>query len=243
MTDKDPKKPGELFSFVSKRGTTDDDASDPAKTGAKRSRSARVSWTRDDAPPPVDRICEAALALFVEKGYRSTTLDAIARRGGLTKGAIYYYFDSKVELLAEILDRVEASYPRGKPDSGDPCEKLVNFLHTQAKWAIQRPNDLFLLMLLSIEFKDNRSRMGRKVRKIYDEMSGAMSEILAEGQASGAFRSSLSPRQLGAFYVAAHDGLMLEWYRGGRTLKKGEELVQALRHVMLSTLKPGRQAA
>lgn len=214
----------------------------PVGAGAQKTlRNSSVSSARGGVLPPVDRICEAALELFVEKGYRSTTIDEIARRGGLTKGAIYYYFKSKAELLAKILDRVEASYPRSKPDAGDPCENLVSFLHTQAKWAIQRPNDLFLLMLLSIEFKDNRSSIRKKVRKIYDEMSGAISDILTEGQATGAFRGSLSPDQFGAFYVAAHDGLMLEWYRGGRTLKKGEELVQALRHVMLSTLEATRR--
>jgi AcrR family transcriptional regulator len=184
----------------------------------------------------VERICEAGLELFVQKGYRATTIDEIAKRGRLTKGAIYYYFKSKAELFREIVDRVEASYPRRKPEQGDPREKLVGFMHTQAKWAIERPNNLFLLILMSIEFKDARNDIKRTIDRIYAEMSNTVAEILEEGKAKGVFRSTIPSRQLGAFYVAAHDGLMLEWYRAGRAPQKGIELVRALRYAMLSTL-------
>ena len=41
-------------------------------------------------------ILEAALALFVEKGFAATRLDDVAARAGLSKAAIYLYFEDKI---------------------------------------------------------------------------------------------------------------------------------------------------
>lgn len=184
----------------------------------------------------VDRICDAALQLFVKKGYRATTIDEIARRVRLTKGAVYYYFHSKADLLDEIVQRVRNEYPCGIPEGDGPRDKLVKFLHTQAKWAIERPTNLLLMILMSVEFKDTKSDTKLKIDSIYADMSDAIAKIIDEGKQLGVFSSPLSSRQIGAFYVAAHDGMMLEWYRGGRKPQKGIELVQALRTSMLNAL-------
>jgi AcrR family transcriptional regulator len=53
-----------------------------------------------------DRILEEASALFYERGYRGTTLDAIAEKLEVSKPFIYHHFTSKAELLVEIYKRV-----------------------------------------------------------------------------------------------------------------------------------------
>jgi len=50
-------------------------------------------------------ILRAARKEFFEKGFRSVTVDSIARRSELSKGAIYLYFKSKEEIYAQILLR------------------------------------------------------------------------------------------------------------------------------------------
>jgi len=50
------------------------------------------------------RILTAAEQLFVERGYHATTLQEIADRVGITKPALYYYFDAKADILANLLD-------------------------------------------------------------------------------------------------------------------------------------------
>ena len=50
-------------------------------------------------------ILRAARKEFFEKGFRSVTVDTIARRAELSKGAIYLYFKSKEEIYAQILLR------------------------------------------------------------------------------------------------------------------------------------------
>lgn len=52
-----------------------------------------------------ERIIEAAVELFKEKGYMGTRVQDIADKLGFTKAALYYYFRSKEEVLWEIVDR------------------------------------------------------------------------------------------------------------------------------------------
>jgi AcrR family transcriptional regulator len=48
------------------------------------------------------RILSAANQVFGEKGYRQATMDDVAKKLGVSKGALYLYFASKEELFAEI---------------------------------------------------------------------------------------------------------------------------------------------
>jgi AcrR family transcriptional regulator len=54
------------------------------------------------------RLLDAASATFLEKGYLDSTLDDIARRAGLSKGAVYSNFASKQEVFGFLLqERIE----------------------------------------------------------------------------------------------------------------------------------------
>jgi len=52
---------------------------------------------------PKERILEAAVKLFAEKGFDATSVDEIARLAEINKAMIYYYFSSKDELLSSII--------------------------------------------------------------------------------------------------------------------------------------------
>src|SRR3954466_11830733 len=63
-------------------------------------------------PAPADRpreILEAAMALFVEKGFGATRLDDVAARAGLSKAAIYLYFEDKTALFQGVVGRAIGS--------------------------------------------------------------------------------------------------------------------------------------
>lgn len=54
----------------------------------------------------INKILDAALKLFSEKGYEETTvLDIIDNMGGMTRGAFYHHFKSKEEVLNALKDR------------------------------------------------------------------------------------------------------------------------------------------
>ncbi len=50
-----------------------------------------------------ERIAEAATDIFIEKGYKGTSLQDIAQSVGITKAGIYHYFKTKEEILYYIL--------------------------------------------------------------------------------------------------------------------------------------------
>lgn len=55
----------------------------------------------------VQKILDAALQLFLEKGYEQTTvLDIVKNMGGLTRGAFYHHFKSKEEVLDALGDKL-----------------------------------------------------------------------------------------------------------------------------------------
>jgi AcrR family transcriptional regulator len=49
------------------------------------------------------RILDTATKLFLEKGYKKTKMTEIARVLGVSKGALYQYYNSKEELLLEVI--------------------------------------------------------------------------------------------------------------------------------------------
>ncbi|UYN96143.1 MAG: TetR family transcriptional regulator [Enhydrobacter sp.] len=54
-------------------------------------------------------ILEAALALFVERGFAGTRLDDVAARAGLSKAAIYLYFEDKIALFQGVVRQAVGS--------------------------------------------------------------------------------------------------------------------------------------
>jgi AcrR family transcriptional regulator len=87
---------------------------EPSGKPRKRSFSARSApenglvprWRRrKDARP--GELIDAALQVFVERGYSATRLDDVARRAGVTKGTMYRYFENKEALFkAMVRDRI-----------------------------------------------------------------------------------------------------------------------------------------
>ncbi|MGR6924500.1 TetR family transcriptional regulator [[Actinomadura] parvosata] len=69
-----------------------------------------------------ERILEAARALFAARGYRATSMQAIADEVGITKAALYYHFDSKEEILQHLtfplLDELEAVLAEAESGGG-----------------------------------------------------------------------------------------------------------------------------
>lgn len=56
---------------------------------------------RKDARP--QELLDAALALFVDKGFAATRAEEVAQRAGVSKGTLYLYFPSKEELLKAVI--------------------------------------------------------------------------------------------------------------------------------------------
>ncbi|MDP2264660.1 MAG: TetR/AcrR family transcriptional regulator [Hydrogenophaga sp.] len=70
---------------------------EPAAATEQKQRRAR----RKEARP--GELVDAALALFVEKGFAATRVDEVAARAGVSKGTLFLYFPSKEELFKAVV--------------------------------------------------------------------------------------------------------------------------------------------
>src|SRR3954453_14114751 len=53
-----------------------------------------------------ERVLSAALEVFAERGYQTATVEEIAERAGMTKGAVYYWFRDKEDLASDLQRQV-----------------------------------------------------------------------------------------------------------------------------------------
>jgi AcrR family transcriptional regulator len=66
-----------------------------------RAPAAAIRQRRKEARP--QELLDAALGLFVEKGYAATRAEEVAVRAGVSKGTLYLYYPSKEDLLKAVV--------------------------------------------------------------------------------------------------------------------------------------------
>ncbi|MBK1838165.1 TetR family transcriptional regulator [Azospirillum sp. YIM B02556] len=94
------------------------------------------------------RITDAGLRLFIEKGYDAATIDEIAAAAGISRRTFFYYFKSKDEILLSlqsgmgemIADEVRRAPPDARPLDAirDAVVKVCASIHTDDMIAIDR---------------------------------------------------------------------------------------------------------
>src|SRR5512140_1088145 len=78
------------------------------------------------------RLLDAAVQLFTERGYTATSVREIVERAGVTKPALYYHFASKEDLYLAILNDLarytDGVIARSRVGEGPVRERLERFL-------------------------------------------------------------------------------------------------------------------
>jgi TetR/AcrR family transcriptional regulator, repressor of fatR-cypB operon len=96
-----------------------------------------------DRPLREATILDAALDLFVERGYEATSVPEVARRARIAAGTIYLYFDSKEALVNALLARIKAGLAArvvAAYDETAPLESQFRALHEAfARWVLEEP--------------------------------------------------------------------------------------------------------
>jgi AcrR family transcriptional regulator len=77
---------------------------------------------------------QTAVQMFIEKGYRQTSLDDVAKKLKITKPALYYYFHNKEAIYLECYRRgiamTQQSLDRIRSHEGSGLEKVAGFIQT-----------------------------------------------------------------------------------------------------------------
>ena len=92
--------------------------------------------SKEEAEKTRQAVIDAALDVFSEKGYAKATFDEIAARAGFTKGAVYWYFRNKadlvVALISEYMERKRLELMPSIPE-GDTLDDLLDYFTLWAK--------------------------------------------------------------------------------------------------------------
>jgi AcrR family transcriptional regulator len=214
-----------------------------------RSRAGSRKTARPEGPATnkemreasLSDIEESAIACFLENGVRSTSVEQIAARAGLTKGGFYFHFPKKDLLISHIIKRIQTDYIEQSINvasrTGSAKDRLISMMHQQVIFARDHRREVALLVLMSLEFRDD-SEIGDQLRGVYDKVRSFVRAVFLDGQKSGEFTNSVSSEALAHFYVAVHDGFLMELVRSGDTID-GPELVRAYRESLLRGILAG----
>lgn len=129
--------------------------------------SERIGTTRE-------RLLEAAVEMFAERGYAATGVDALCRRAGVAKTGLYWEFQNKVGLLNAVIDQVVAEWVDGIREVsrvGTPRERLDAALGAMRKRLEERP-ELFRVLLVVLAERtqvdeEARQALGRFYRSAH----------------------------------------------------------------------------
>lgn len=179
----------------------------------------------------------AAVQLFASRGYANTSLEDVANTAGFTKGAVYYYFKSKENLLISVLKDIEErsidkTVAAVQGMNGTVLEKLLEFSRLHGQWAAESPDDLAILMLVSIETARANSKIRKRVLSFYDKVKALLTDVIEQGKARGAIPAHFSTEEAVISAIAQHDGNMLLWYRSGCDAQVGRMLTASSRYVL-----------
>ena len=140
-----------------------------------------------------DEIIHAAAEIFYEKGYEATSLQDIANAVGLLKGSIYYYIDTKEDLLFELVMRAQTIWketivePEALASSPAPT-RLREFIQ---RWMLLKEREREWGIVAEREFMRLSPEPLAKVKAGRKDFSAFVEGIVKQGVAEGDFESHL----------------------------------------------------
>jgi AcrR family transcriptional regulator len=169
-------------------------------SGAKVPRQARAKAQRKPGPADPtaqtgtsDRILISAARLFATLGFANTSMPAIAKQSGITPGAIYRHFESKAQLLMEVVHYALQTLPTSvqvlepaELDANDLPQFVASYTTPQYK--------LIRQLSLEIHAAASRAHDARAILSKVDEQSAqVISRSISAAQQSAAFEKNLDP--------------------------------------------------
>jgi AcrR family transcriptional regulator len=162
------------------------------------------------------RLLDAAARVFAHRGYEAATLDEVAKVAGLTKGAVYWHFESKADLFRALLqefDRRQAEFDQQRSqafrDSRDAEQALAELLAAE----LQRAREVPDWARLRAEFVSESREDGVR-RQFADGLTRRrqeLSELVQELQQNGKINSGLDPNAIALVWTATIRGFLETW--------------------------------
>lgn len=157
-----------------------------------------------------------AIDCFARYGYQGTSIDRIASAAGVTKGALYYHFRDKEELLFEaVQDRITEFEERvvgAVSPSTDPAGALAEIARVCVHIATKNNLRRFILTLM-VEALDTNPRLSEAFRGILRRFRSYLAGIVRLGQERGVFRRDVDATLAAELFAGGVIGAELQHYQ------------------------------
>ncbi|HTY24032.1 MAG TPA: TetR/AcrR family transcriptional regulator [Desulfomonilaceae bacterium] len=185
------------------------------------------------------KIIQAALEIFVRKGYQGTSVEEITRKVGLTKGALYAHFRSKGEVLLRIVDEYRSKFLGGMVDAlerveGDALDKIHRVISYNSKFVLEHQDLVVFFTFVTSELRADVD-FEPALKGAYREYVGIITDIVRHGIRQGLFKKELDADATALTFMALHDGVLHHWVLN-RYRIDGSLYVRTFREIFLNGL-------
>ncbi len=155
------------------------------------------------------QILMTALTLFVERGYYETKITDIAKAVPMSTGLMFHYFESKEELLLELVKMgVEGTKSVGQVPDIPADLYLTGFLKQLFSYAKEQPWVFNMFVFMGQVRRVGMPVEARKLAKSINTIE-TTAELIEKGQKDGVFREG-NPKLLSSCFWAVVQGIMEE---------------------------------
>ena len=188
-----------------------------------------------------ERLLKNAMRLFLEKGYHGTSIDNIAQAAGLTKGALYWHFESKEDLLKRIMKEFENRFLDGliqavREVRGGVLDKIEKYFRYNAAFSYYNRELCVSFTTLAAELVGAHHGSEPEFRRIYRRYQEFLSTLILQGKKEKAFKKEFNPDLAALTIIAFHDGVLIRWFMN-RDEIDGKAYVNTFKKIILDGLK------
>lgn len=185
-----------------------------------------------------EQILDAATEVFAQKGFDHARMDDIVEETGLSKGALYWYFKSKDDIIFGIMDRLFRLEFKELEELRDADSSASEGLQKFTEVAIKDINRMVHFMPITYEFLALafRNKLVQKAIKQYmNSYVSILDPLIQRGVDSGEFKR-VNAREVSAAVGAIIEGTMLLWVYD-RSLIEPEKNIRASINLLLDGVK------
>src|SRR5262245_24574574 len=206
--------------------------------GERGSRTARPGPSRK-------QLMTAAIDCFARLGYQGTSIDRIARDAGVTKGAVYYHFRDKEELLFEaVKDRVGGFEKQILADTLPEEDALTTLRRVVDACFLNATvsNHRRFIITLMVEALDTNPRLSAEFRNILRRMRAFLTVVMRRGQEQGVIRSDVAPEAAATAIMGGIIGAEVQHYQDPEEVDL-RRVLDTLVEQLTAWLVPGTRGA
>jgi len=136
-----------------------------------------------------ERILDAAVTLFADRGFAEVSVGDIAAETGTSTALIYYHFKDKQELMESAVFKaahvLEQNANNALAVEGGPTERLMSFVHAYSRLLGSQP---VMMRLLVRVMSDIHGPLPTALLQRTSMVVAALAEMIADGVRTGEFR-------------------------------------------------------